>query len=427
MNIVLRIRLFDYVFSPIYSIALERSPNSVFNNPYVRVIMLSRVFLNLGIWVRNFAILLYVTDLTQNDPLYVSLISVAEYAPIFLFAIIGGTFADRWQPKRTMLGADMLSALSVFLVLVAVHFGSWQALLGLTFFSAVVSQFSQPSTMKLFKRHVPEEQLQSLMAMFQSLVAFFMVIGPIAGAFVYQRYGIEISLVVTGALFSGSALFLSRLPRDEKSTQPAHKPDFKRELTEGFRYVWNRPALRSLGAAFTAAGLAAGLIQPLLLFVTIENLGKDKAFLQWLLTANGAAMLVGGGFVMWLAKKVSPQALLAAGLAVSAIGTIGIGFSTNIPLTLLLQVVNGFLYPCIHIGINTLILKNTESSFIGRVGGILTPMFMGMMVIGMSLGGTLKGVFSLVAVYSISCILFLLGAVFLLPLLKRNAVSKGSV
>jgi len=399
----------------------------VFNNPYVRVIMLSRVFLNLGIWVRNFAILLYVTDLTQNDPLYVSLISVAEYAPIFLFAIIGGTYADRWQPKRTMLGADMLSALSVFLVLVAVHFGSWQALLGLTFFSAVVSQFSQPSTMKLFKRHVPEEQLQSLMAMFQSLVAFFMVIGPIAGAFVYQRYGIEISLVVTGALFSGSALFLSRLPRDEKNAPPAHKPDFKRELTEGFQYVWNRPALRSLGATFTVAGLAAGLIQPLLLFVTIENLGKDKSFLQWLLTANGAAMLVGGGFVMWLAKKVSPQTLLAAGLAVSAIGTIGIGFSTNIPLTLLLQIVNGFFYPCIHIGINTLILKNTESSFIGRVGGILTPMFMGMMVIGMSLGGMLKGVSSLVAVYSISSILFLVGVLFLLPLLKRSAVSKGRV
>jgi MFS family permease len=164
-----------------------------------------------------------------------------------------------------------------------------------------------------------------------------------------------------------------------------------------------------------------------LLFVTIENLGKDKAFLQWLLTANGAAMLVGGGFVMWLAKKVSPQTLLAAGLAVSAIGTIGIGFSTHIPLTLLLQAVNGFFYPCIHIGINTLILKNTDSSFIGRVGGILTPMFMGMMVIGMSLGGMLKGVSSLVTVYSISSILFLVGVLFLLPLLKRSAVSKGSV
>lgn len=179
------------------------------NNPYVRTVVFSRVLLNLGIWVRNFAILLYVTDMTGNNPVYVSLISVAEFAPIFLFAFIGGTFADRWRPKRTMVRSDVLSAVSAFLVLIAVHNGSWQALLVLTFFSATVSQFSQPSAMKLFKQHVPAEQLQSVMAMFQSMVAFFTVIGPIAGAFVYQKYGIEISLIATGALFLGSGLILT--------------------------------------------------------------------------------------------------------------------------------------------------------------------------------------------------------------------------
>lgn len=38
-------------------------------------------------------------------------------------------------------------------------------------------------------------------------------------------------------------------------------------------------------------------------------------------------------------------------------------------------------------GINTMILKNTEQSFIGRVNGILTPMFMGSMVVAMMLSG----------------------------------------
>lgn len=51
---------------------------NVLSNKYVRTIMLSNVLLQLGVWVRNFAILLYVTEITQNDPYYVSLISVAE-------------------------------------------------------------------------------------------------------------------------------------------------------------------------------------------------------------------------------------------------------------------------------------------------------------------------------------------------------------
>ncbi|OME94992.1 MFS transporter [Paenibacillus lautus] len=395
------------------------------NNPYVRTIVLSRILLNLGIWVRNFAILLYVTDLTGNNPVYVSLISVAEFAPIFLFAFIGGTFADRWRPKRTMVSSDALSAVSVFLVLIAVHNGSWQALLVLTFFSAALSQFSQPSAMKLFKQHVPAEQLQSVMAMFQSMVAFFMVIGPIAGAFIYQRFGIEISLIATGALFLGSGLILTLLPRDLQEETQSKQQNLKQELIEGLRYVWNNQTLRTLGVTFAVAGLAAGLIQPLAIFVTIENLGQDKSFLQWLLTVNGAAMLVGGGFVMAFAKKITPQALLALGLTVSAVGNLGIGWSTSIIFTLLLLVLNGFFYPSIHIGINTLILNNTDGPYIGRVGGTLTPIFMGMMVLGMSLGGLLKDQLSLFAVYAVSALLFLTGSALLIPLFKKKTSTAG--
>lgn len=395
------------------------------NNRYVRTIMISRVLLHLGIWVRNFAILLYVTDVTDNDPMYVSLISVAEYAPIFLFAIIGGTFADRWKPKRTMVGCDLLSAASVIAILLFLSYGSWQALFLATLVSAVLSQFSQPSAMKLFKQHVPAEQLQGVMALFQSLMAFFMVIGPILGTFIYQQYGIEISIAVMGVLFLGSAFILSLLPRDIEEMDARQHPNFVRELKDGFRYVWTNRMLRTLWGTFSVAGLAAGLIQPMMLFVAIENLGRDKAFLQWLLMANGAAMLAGGAFIMGVAKKVNPQTLLAFGLLVSSFGTIGIGWSTSAPLTIMLQVMTGLCYPCIHIGINTMILKNTEGAYMGRVGGVMTPMFMGMMVVGMSFAGLLKDVLFLFTVFVSSGVLFFLGTLLLIPLLGEERKAGG--
>jgi DHA3 family macrolide efflux protein-like MFS transporter len=372
-------------------------------NRYVRTIILSNVLLQLGIWVRNFAILLYVTDMTNNDPLYVSLIAVAEYAPVFLFAVIGGTFADRWLPKRTMVWCDLLSALSVFVVLFVLIYGSWHALFFSTLVSAILSQFSQPSVMKLFKQHVPSEQLQGVMAMFQSLMAVFMVIGPMVGTFVYQQYGIEISIFIMGVMFVGSAFVLCMLPRDSKGSDAAETREFIKELKDGLRYVWSNRVLRTLGCTFASSGLGFGLIQPLMIFVSIENLGQDKQFLQWLLTANGAAMLVGGAMIMVISKKLNPQTLIAIGLLISTLGTIGIGWSKSVPLTLMLQVLNGLCFPSIQIGINTLILKNTEMTYIGRVGGVLTPMFMGMMVIGMSLSGILKSLFSLFAVFAESC------------------------
>jgi len=392
----------------------------MFANRYVRTIVLSSFLLQLGIWVRNFAVLLYITDITNNDELSVSLISVAEFAPIFLFAIVGGTFADRWRPKRTMVASDFLSAASIVVVMLVLAFGSWKALFFATLVSAIMSQFSQPSAMKLFKQHVPQEQLQGVMAMFQSMMAFFMVIGPIIGAFIYAQFGIEVSLGVMGAMFVCSGLVLLSLPKDSEVQRANKGNSFSQDLKDGFRFVFKNRELRTLGGTFIVSGFAVGLIQPLMIFITIENLGQDKSYLQWLLTANGAAMLAGGAVIMSLAKKVQPQFLLMIGLLASTVGTFGIGWSTSIVLTLLFQVVNGFCYPMIHIGMNTLIMKNTKAEFIGRVGGVLTPMFMGMMVIGMSLGGAWKEVSSLMFVFGAAAMLFLVGAMLISTLLRKK-------
>lgn len=389
-------------------------------NRYVRTILLSRLLLHLGIWIRNFAVLLYVTHLTDNDPIYVSLISVAEFAPIFLFAIIGGIFADRWRPKRTMAWSDALSALSVAAVWISVHNGLWLALLAGAFVSASLSQFSQPSAMKLFKQHVPGEQLQKVMAMFQTLVGIFTVLGPVVGAFIYLEYGIQVSLMLTVLLFAGSALVLSRLPKDEDAPSGQLTTSFLREMRNGFRYIRSNGSLRTLARTFAVSGLAVGLIQPMLIFVTTEKLGQPNDFLQWLIMASGASMLIGGAAIMGIAKRLEPGRMLAIGLVVSAVSTAGLGLSSVIWLTLLLQVIGGLFYPFIQVGIQTLMIKNTEAAFMGRVAGAITPMFMGMNVLGMSFGGLLKEAWTLTAVYAISGTLLIIGALLLGPILSRK-------
>jgi MFS transporter, DHA3 family, macrolide efflux protein len=392
---------------------------SLFQNRFVQVIMASGILLQIGIWVRNFAILLFVMERTQNDPFAVSMISVAEFAPIFIFSFVGGTYADRWRPKRTMVWCDLLSAVSVLIVLFAIIFGTWQAVFFVTFISAILSQFSQPSAMKLFKIHVPVEKLQAGMAMFQTLMAIFMIIGPMMGTFVYQRFGINVAIGVMGAAFLLSAVVLTFLPADEKEENKQLEANFWRELSDGFRYVWKRKMLTILGGVFAVAGLAVGIIQPLMIFVVIERLGLPKESLQWLLATNGAAMLIGGGVLMSLSKKISPQKLLALGMLVNGISVVGIGISTNLAITFGLEFFNGLFMPCIHIGINTLILQLTEEEFVGRVNGVLNPLFMGAMVVTMSLAGWLKIEFSLVIMYVAAGALFFLGALLTAQLFNK--------
>lgn len=178
-------------------------------NGFVRAVMISTLFSQMGIWIRNFAVLLYVMEVTGGDSFAVSMISVAEYAPIFIFSFIGGVFADRWRPKRTMVWCECLSSLSVFIVFVMLEVGTWKIIFLATLYSSILSQFAQPSGMKLFKNHVRDEDAQSCMSLLQTITSVFMVLGPILGTLVYQQFGIEVSILTTSACFLLSAFSLS--------------------------------------------------------------------------------------------------------------------------------------------------------------------------------------------------------------------------
>ncbi|ODG90509.1 MULTISPECIES: MFS transporter [Bacillaceae] len=396
---------------------------SLLKNRFIQTILTAGLFIQVGIWIRNFAILLFVVEKTNGDATAVSLISVAEFAPIFIFSFIGGTFADRWKPKRTMIWCDLLSAASIFVILLALTYGTWKFVFFATLVSAILSQFSQPSNMKLFKVHVPMEQMQAGMSLFQTMMAIFMILGPVLGTFVFQQAGMFVSMGIVGIAFLLSALVLTKLPKDQEEEKVDHASSLWEEMKLGFQYVWTRKILVLLGGVFAAAGLGIGFIHPLAIFLVTERLGLDKDYLQWLFAANGAAMIIGGGLIMVISNKLAPHVLLLIGMAVNAIGIFVIGWSQLFWLTLLAEFFIGLFMPALHIGINTIILKNTDEKFVGRVNGILTPLFMGSMVITMSLSGVLKEQFSLFTIYQLSAVLFIIGILIMVPMFKMKNVA----
>ncbi|KUO78966.1 MAG: MFS transporter [Desulfosporosinus sp. BRH_c37] len=390
---------------------------NLLRNRLVQAILGSAVFLQLGIWVRNFAVLLYVMERTNGNAFAISMISVAEFAPIFIFSFIGGTFADRWRPKRTMIWCDLLSAVSVFAVLLTLVLGTWKAVFFTTIISAILSQFSQPSGMKLIKENLPADQIQAVMSIYQTIFTVFMILGPIIGTFVFHKFGILVSIAVMGLAFLLSASALTFLPPDRVNLVETAGTTLRQEMMAGISYVLANKTLTLLGLCFLAAGLGGGLTQPLGIFLVTERLGLPKENLQWLLTLTGIGMFFGGVIVMTFAKAISPQRLLSFGMFISAIGLAVCGFSTTTWVTYSVHLMMGLVFPCIMIGINMMIMQNSDSQFIGRVNGILMPMYTGAMVITMSVAGVLKETFSLVAMYEAAGVLYIVGFLFLLPLI----------
>ncbi|HDR6332758.1 TPA: MFS transporter, partial [Bacillus thuringiensis] len=120
--------------------------------------------------------------------------------------------------------------------------------------------------------------------------------------------------------------------------------------------------------------------------------------------------------------NVAPQKMLIIGMLGQAIGIGIIGYSTNLWVTLTAQLFSGLALPCIQIGINTLIIQNSDTDFIGRVNGILSPLFTGSMVVTMSIAGSLKEMFSLSMMYEGTALLFIIGLLFILPIYNLKPV-----
>jgi sugar phosphate permease len=217
------------------------------------------------------------------------------------------------------------------------------------------------------------------------------------------------------------------LPADKIMEKTTEQTTVVTEFVQGFKYVLKNKFLTLLGANFFVAGLAIGLIQPLGIFIVTEQLQMNKEFIQWFMAINGVAMIIGGGIALAISKKVKPIRMLAAGMLVNAIMISIMGFSTILWLTLAAQFFAGLMMPAIQISINTMILQNAEESFVGRVNGIMTPLFMGGMVLMMSLAGIVKQLTGLALAYQISAICLIIGVILVMPLVLNRKDQKKDV
>lgn len=380
------------------------------------LVMASDILQQFAIWIRNMALLYFVMERTNNDPVSVSLLSVMEYAPIFVFSFIGGALADRWNPKRTMVVGDMLSMVSIIGIVFLLKMDYWQAIFFAALVSAVVGQFSQPSSSRIFKRYVEEKHVANAIAINQTLQSLFMIFGPVVGSIVYTQLGLFISLYSLIGLFVLSAITLSFLPRwiEKEKTEGI---SLWNDIKEGWRYVLQTKNLYMITITFAIIGLAVGLTNPLEIFLVIERLGMEKEAVQYLAAADGIGMLIGGVVAAVFASKVNPKKMFVFGMGVLAMSFLVEGLSTSFWITSLMRFGTGICLACVNIVVGTLMIQLVPENMVGRVNGTILPLFMGTMLIGNSLAGGLKEATSLIIVFCIAMSLILLA---ILPILRMR-------
>jgi predicted MFS family arabinose efflux permease len=379
-------------------------------NKVFQIIMATDTIQQMSIWIRNMAVLFFVIEQTNADPVAISLITIFEYLPIFVFSYFGGAMADKWNPKKTMIAGDSLSALSVLVILFLIVQGYWQAVFAATLVSSIVTQFSAPSSVIMFKRNIDEHLITPAISISQGMLSLYLIIGPIIGTFLYETLGIQTSLTIIAAMFFLSSMVQFMLPNSPRKAELANAT-VMHQLKEGLVYIYHDNGLRVLFTVLAIFGFATGLIQPLTVFILTDRLGIDAQNLQWFYALTGVGLLVGAILSITIVNKIKTGTVLVLCMLVFAVLTATEAFSTLVFITAPLYFLSGVTTAFVQVAISSPLIKTVPEEYVGRVNGMVSPLLIGGLLIGAALSGVLMKELTLIPVYMISVFFILVCSV----------------
>jgi MFS family permease len=339
-----------------------------------------------GTWMQVTAQGFLIYELTRS-PAYLGYVGFASGAPSWLFTLYGGVVADR-IPRRTLLimtqSAMMLLAITLALLTFSGRVQPWHIIV-LAFLLGVANAFDAPARQSFTIELVEREDLTNAIALNATVFNAATIVGPAVGGIVYALAGAAWCFVVNGISFVAviAALAMMKLgpPR-----LPAHGAAGG-GLREGIRYVASAKTVRGLMACLGAFAFFGIGVVTLIPAWSVEVLDGNAATNGLLLSARGIGSLIAGLMIAALGRYRVKGKLLTLGSFAMGLMLLAFAATNLLPFSMLAIAGVGWGFMLIVNTINALVQSRVPDELRGRVMGIYTLVFFGMIPIGSLLAG----------------------------------------
>ena len=172
---------------------------------------------------------------------------------------------------------------------------------------------------------------------------------------------------------------------------------FRRDVAEGFRWVWHHAAVRTLVLTIFTFNITFGAAFSVLVLYATERLGLGEVGFGLLTTISAVGGLLGTLSYGWITRRLSLGNIMRIGLIIETLTHLGLATTTSAPVAMAIFFVFGahaFVWGTTSITVRQ---RAVPTELQGRVGSVNTVGIFGGLVIGSALGGVLAQAFGVAA------------------------------
>ncbi|MER7778068.1 MFS transporter [Streptomyces sp. NPDC096191] len=359
------------------------------------------------------------------------IVTAVSAVPRALLMLGGGVVADRFGPRRVVIGSDAVrcgTVLAAAAVLFVADPGLWLLALLAVVFGTVDAVFL-PAVGALPARITTKDQLARVQGMRGLGIRFAAVVGAPLGGLGVAVGGSAAAFACAGLLIAVSVPLLvsvrvRELPPDEAT--PRDDTTAWRDLRAGLRHIRRHRVLGPLMITIALGDL--GFVGPLNVGLTLlaDERGWGASGMGWVLGGFGTGAGV-AALLLTVRGRVPHAGLVAAGAIIPGAAAIAaLAYAPGLPVAVGTAVLVGLLTGLSGAMCGALLQTQTDTAYLGRVTAVAGIVSLGIAPLSMPVSAAAIGVWGTGPVYVASAVVCALGGVVALcaPGLRRAELPK---
>jgi DHA3 family macrolide efflux protein-like MFS transporter len=396
----------------------------VLKNKQFRALWLAQLVSNFGDWLALLALFSYIAFRLHGTPSQIGWMLISFTLPVAVLGPIAGVFVDRWDLKKTMIASDVFRAILAGLLAVSTEL---YQIYFLAFALSCVSCFFLPAQMVAIPLLVRKEELLVANSINAQTVQLIRVISPaVAGALVAWA-GHKVCFYIDSLSFVISAALLSTITLQRETTETRKGiRSLPLELAQGLTFIAKHRAILFLTISMTAAILAIGAFDAVIVVYVRDILSADSRLFGLLISMVGVGTILGALLLGKFGQKWSKLYLVVLGIFGIGINVLILAALSSVVATVVCSFGLGLSVACVLIPSQTLMQEESPQSMLGRVSSTSMSLMTAAQLCAFLIAGTVASWVGIRNLYYLVALTLILISIFAYGFKRAIRVTEAS-